>query len=183
MTHVRFTGPAPSALLAAALALAAPFAAAVDRDRGKVIAGWVEDVLVRPWDIETKAKLDTGANTSSIHAVDIERFAQDGEDWVRFTLVLEDVEDEVHRVEVSREVVRRLSIKDHDATNERRVSVVLQMCLDGRQYPVEFSLADRGNFTYPVLLGRRFLAEVAVVDPASTFVLSARCEPLAVSPP
>ena len=49
-----------------------------------VIAGWLEYVVLEPWDIKLRAKLDTGAKTSSLHALNIERFIRDGQSWVRF---------------------------------------------------------------------------------------------------
>ena len=54
------------------------------------VFGWVEKATLQPWDIEVKAKLDSGALTSSLDARDIEMFEQDDEEWVRFRLKLED---------------------------------------------------------------------------------------------
>ena len=51
------------------------------------------------------------------------------------------------------------------------------MCFDGRTHQVHFSLADRGEFIYPVLFGRRFLNDVAVIDPDQTFLTGAGCSP------
>lgn len=163
--------------MAAGLSLLAtlPATASNDLEFGKVIAGYVERVTLQPWDIEVKAKLDTGANTSSIYAVDVERFEKDDAEWVRFTLVLEDYEDEVHRVETEAPVARNILIKDHDDPSSRRAVVELPMCFDGRIHNLQFSLADREGFIYPVLLGRRFLNDVAVIDPDRTFLTQSSC--------
>ena len=76
--------------LCVALLLAAPMAHGSSTDPGKVIAGWVEKIsLVEPA-LVIKAKLDTGAKTSSIHAVNVEPFMRDGDRWVKFDLLLED---------------------------------------------------------------------------------------------
>ena len=149
-------------------------ALADSRTPGKVIAGWVEKVTVKPWDVVVSAKLDTGALTSSIHAEAIERFTRDDEKWVRFTLVLEDEDDEVHRIETEQPLARNVRIKDHDDPSARRAVVELELCFDGRRHRTQFSLADRGDFIYPVLLGRRFMEDVAVVDPEATFLTQAR---------
>ena len=151
-------------------------ATADSRTPGKVIAGWVEKVSLQPWNVIVSAKLDTGALTSSIHAEDIERFEKDDERWVRFTLVLEDENDKVHRIETEQALARNVRIKDHDDPSARRAVVELELCFDGRRHRTQFSLADRGDFIYPVLLGRRFMEDVAVVDPESTFLTQARCE-------
>ena len=150
-------------------------ALADSRTPGKVIAGWVEKVTMQPWDIVVSAKLDTGALTSSIYAVDVERVDRDGERWGRFTLVLEDADDEVHRSETEAPLARSVRIKDHDDPSSRRAVVELALCFDGRKRSTQFSLADRGSFIYPVLLGRRFLEDIAVVDPAATFMTQAEC--------
>ena len=145
---------------------------------GKVIAGWVERVKVlEGGGIPTKAKLDSGAKTSSIHAEDVERFKKDGERWVRFTLVIEDLDDHVHRVKLEKPVQRNIRVKDHEDEPRRRPIVELPICFDGRTHPVHFSLADRSGFIYPVLLGRRFLDDVAVIDPDATYLTGDSCAP------
>ena len=166
---------------ALALAVLLCFASSVpalasSKTPGKVIAGWVEKVeLGTHQPIETKAKLDTGAKTSSIHAENIERFKKDGDRWVRFVLVLEGTDDEVHRVAMEKPIERNIRVKDHDDPSSRRPIVELPMCFDGRVHNVDFSLADRSGFIYSVLIGRRFLNDVAVVDAGRTFLTKASC--------
>ena len=50
------------------------------------IAGWLETVILSPWQTRLRAKLDTGAKTSSIHAENIKIFTRDGQQWVSFNL-------------------------------------------------------------------------------------------------
>ena len=71
-----------SLIVVAALLLGPRVAEADERD----IFGWVERVVLREAGFELKAKLDTGAETSSLDAVDIRRFKRGGESWVRFTI-------------------------------------------------------------------------------------------------
>lgn len=165
-------------LLLALLALLPTACLARSAVHGKVIAGWVEKVAVlEGGGVYTKAKLDSGAKTSSIHAEDVERFEKDGERWVRFTLVLEAVDDEVHRIPLEKPVQRNIQIKDHLDDPRRRPIVELPICFDGRTHHEHFSLADRSKFIYPVLLGRRFLDDVAVIDPGEIYLTSESCEP------
>ena len=140
------------------------------------IAGWVEKITMLPAGVVTKAKLDTGAKTSSINARNIERFKREGETWVRFDLDLGQPELNEALIGIERPLSRRVLIKDHDDENDRRVVIELEFCMDGRKRKAEFSLADRSKFIYPVLLGRRFLSGVAVIDPAQTFLTQAHCE-------
>ncbi len=144
-------------------------------DESKHIVGWVERVTVVPIGFPVKAKLDTGARTSSIHAEDIERFERDGEKWVRFTIAVEDPDDVVRRTRLERPLFRNVRIKDHDDVSDRRAVVELGFCIDGRSERAQFTLADRSRFIYPVLLGRRFLADRYVIDPAKTFEASPTC--------
>lgn len=143
---------------------------------GKVIAGYIEKVTVPGVDGEIKAKLDTGATTSSIYADKIEVFDKDGDKWVRFELVLEDADDKMHTIKLERERSRRVKIKNHDGNHESRVSVDIEICFDGRLRLAEFTLADRGEYLYPILLGRRFLADVAVIDSDARYLTRSSCE-------
>lgn len=143
---------------------------------GKVIAGWVEKVTVVSADLVTKAKLDTGAKTSSIYAVNVENFKRNGERWTRFDLVVTDLQDKEKIVSLERKRIRKVRIKGEDDEYDRRSVVMLPICFDGRSYDVEFTLANRKNYIYPVLLGREFLEGRAIVDPEDTFLIKAACE-------
>lgn len=142
---------------------------------GKVIAGWVEKVTVVSADSVTKAKLDTGAKTSSIYAVNVENFERNGKRWTRFDLVVTDADDKEKIVSLERKRVRKVRIKGEGDDYDRRSVVMLPICFDGRRYDVEFTLADRRNYIYPVLLGREFLKGRVVVDSEATFLTKAAC--------
>lgn len=158
-----------------ALLLAAALAHGSSRDPGKVIAGWVEKISLVEQPLVLKAKLDTGAKTSSIHAINIEPFMREGDRWVKFDLLLDDVDDKQHTLHMEKPKVRRVRIKDHDGVDDRRAVVELEICFDGRKHVTEFTLADRSEYIYDVLLGREFLQGIAVVDPDSTFLTQAHC--------
>ncbi len=162
-------------LCATALLLVAPLTHGDSTNPGKVIAGWVEKVsLVEP-SVTLKAKLDTGAKTSSVHASNIEQFERDGKRWMRFDLVLTDVNDEQHTVQMERPKARRVAIKHTDGEYDRRAVVELDFCFDGRRHSAEFTLADRADYIYDMLLGREFLEGIAVIDPEVTFLTQASC--------
>ncbi len=138
----------------------------------KLIMGWLESVFIRPWNRRLTAKLDTGAKTSSVHADRIEHFRRNGEDWVRFTL--SDIEDQkLPPIVVEKPLVRTAYIKSHDNQASKRDVVMMTVCKNGKEYEAEFNLVDRSNFNYPVLLGRSFLKDVALVDPNETFLFKA----------
>ena len=141
----------------------------------KITAGWVENVCVEGQEFLVKAKLDSRAKTSSIYAEDIERFTKDNEKWVRFTLVLKDHSKKLHRIPVTKEFSRRVKIKNHDGEHDRRVTVDLDLIFAGKAYTTEFTLVDRNEYIYPVLLGRSFLADKIQLDTSKTLSIDTQC--------
>lgn len=123
-----------------------------------------------------KARVDSGANTSSLSAKDVTRFERDGENWVRFKLALteDDVAVEEKRDEwIEAPVERRVRIIQ--ATNDEgdsRPVISLLMTLGPIRENVEFTLNNRSHLNYPVLLGRRFLLDIALIDVAETYLHS-----------
>jgi hypothetical protein len=119
-----------------------------------------------------KARVDSGANTSSLSAEEITRFERDGEDWVRFKLALneEDVAVDSQRDEwIEAPIVRRVRIVQASGEESRPV-ISLLMTLGPLRENVDFTLNDRSHLDYPVLLGRRFLMDIAVIDVADTYL-------------
>ena len=70
----------------------------------------------------------------------------------------------------------KANIKNYDGVHDQRYVVDLDICFNGRKYLTEFTLADRSEYIYDVLLGRQFLKKVAIIDPNSTFLTLATCE-------
>jgi hypothetical protein len=162
-------------LCAAVLLLAAPLSQGKSQDPGKVIAGWIEKISLVEHPLILKAKLDTGAKTSSIHAINVEQFKKNDTRWVRFDLLLTDANDKQHTIRMEAPKARRVAIKNTDGDHDRRSVVELEICFDGRRHVTEFTLADRSEYIYDVLLGREFLQGIAVVDPENTFLTQAAC--------
>lgn len=160
--------------MAIALLLCAPAALAEDGDapRDREIFGWLEWVAVGERGVRLKAKLDTGATTSSLTAEDIVLFKKDGKRHVRFV-----VRDEDHDVEESFEsrLVRYVRIRRHDGATQRRPVIEMGMCLGTVYRKQEFTLVDRSSFVYPVLVGRNFMRGHIIVDPGDTFLQKPSC--------
>jgi hypothetical protein len=121
------------------------------------LAGWREWVQLPeigvPW---IKAKLDTGAQTSSIHAYDIEEFARDGQEWVRFRVRpwQKSVEDQV---EVELPVHDRRVVRSSNGQSEERVVVKMPIELVGRRVSVLVTLTNRDHMGFRMLVGREAL--------------------------
>ncbi len=144
---------------------------------GQRVFGWVEKGIVMPVGALVKMKLDTGALTSSMHAEDIEIYdIPDGGDGVRFTLELEDKDSgEVVERRMDMEVERYLIVTGAGG-EDRRPVVKMDLCIGDHIYHEQFSLRDRGNMNYPVLIGRRTLRELGLVDSDATFRSEPECE-------
>ncbi|NVE90730.1 ATP-dependent zinc protease [Vreelandella titanicae] len=138
--------------------------------------GWVETATLEPWGAEVKVKLDTGALTSSMQAEEIETFKRDGEDWVRFNVEVEDEEtDEVVSKTFERAVFRDLVVSGAGGTDHRPV-VLMTICMGKTLNEEQFSLEDRDDMNYPVLLGRRTIQSLGQVDVTRTFEHDPDCD-------
>lgn len=148
--------------------------------------GFVEWVVMKDTALRLKSRLDTGAKTSSLHAVNIEPFQKDNEEWVSFQIPLGDHEDQPSEgkiehedviLEFERPVERTVLIKRKGAPSQRRYVVMMKFCIAGTTHETEFSLTDRGKFSYPVLLGRRFMRDDNIlIDSADSFIAERECE-------
>lgn len=119
-----------------------------------------------------QARVDSGADTSSLSANEITSFERDGEDWVRFKLGLDDDDSVVEAVRDSwleAPVERRVRVSQA-AGEESRPVIELLMTLGPIRETVEFTLTDRRHLDYPILLGRRFLMDIAIIDVAEDFL-------------
>jgi len=136
----------------------------------KVVFGRLEWVNIQGVEKRLKARIDTGAATSSLHADNIVEFERDGKRWVRFTT---DKQSGADALEAP--IARYIRVRQASATDtERRPVVTLPVKLGRVTQPAEFSLTDREQMLYPVLLGRNFFMDIALVDVGRKFVESGR---------
>ncbi|MEQ6916934.1 ATP-dependent zinc protease family protein [Halomonas aquatica] len=160
-------------LLAALLLCAASPAVASGEVR---VFGWVEKATLEPLDVEVKAKLDSGALTSSLDARDIETFEKDGDEWVRFRLKLEDeASGETFSERMELPLYRDLRVRGAGGTDERPV-VLMNVCLGDTIYEEQFGLRDREEMNYPLLLGRRSIGHLGLLDVRETFLTEPDCD-------
>jgi len=134
---------------------------------GKLILGEEEWVYVPGLEESFRARVDTGATTSSISAIDIVPFERDGKDLVKFKIE----HDGIKSKEVSLPVERWVKIKQSSAEGtQRRAVIVANIQIGDLKDKTEFTLADRTHLKYPLLLGRSFFRDVAVVDVSKKYV-------------
>ena len=132
--------------------------------------GWREWVGLPDWGVEAiKAKIDTGARTSALHAFDIELFDRDDEEWVRFAVQpWQRTDADVTVVEAVR--VDHRTITSSSGTRSDRP--VVQACIElaGRRVDAEITLTRRDEMGFRMLIGREALAKGFIVDPAASYL-------------
>jgi hypothetical protein len=136
----------------------------------KKIVGWVEPVAIAPEGVEVNAKVDTGAETSSLDCACV-TLLEEG-DKVRFSVFGNDGT----RVWFVRPVERIARIKRHNAKTQERPVVTLGLCMGDTYREVEVNLVNREGFKYPMLLGRNFTRDAAIVDPGATLTTTPSCK-------
>lgn len=149
------------------IALAWPVCAA---EQPRRVAGFIERVVVGKPGTVFEAKLDTGADLSSIDATELKQTRRRGQTWIGFTVVRVDG----RRVKLSGRLVRYAAIKRAGSVTERPV-LLLDICLGPVSRTVEVSLADRAGLDYDVLVGRNFLSGYFMVDPVLLHTLTPKC--------
>lgn len=137
------------------------------------VLGWVEDSIIYPSGIHFSAKLDSGAKTSSIDALNIERFKDlDGKEWVRFTIQNKDGDKKT----LEKPVLKWVRIKQKGGGFIQRPVVDMAVCLGSHYIEGKMNLAKRDNFNYQVLVGRNMLANHILVDSGMRRSEKPKCE-------
>jgi len=134
-------------------------------------AGWIEKAVIYPHGVVIQAKLDTGAQTSSLHAPDPEYFTRDGKEWARISVTNKSIET----VMVEAPVVRTAKIKRHFGESQTRQVVLLDLCIGNVRKTEEVNLVDRAGMNYQLLVGRNFLKDALLIDSGATYMLSPDC--------
>lgn len=154
-------------VVALALALALPARAA----DGPRVLGWLEPVAIEDTGLALVAKVDTGADYSSLDARRIREFERGSEPWVSFRIVT----DDGRSLELERRVHRYTTIRRAGGDEQRRPTVILGLCLGAVYREVQVNLVDRSRLKYRMLIGRDFPQGLYLVDPARTYLTNPGC--------
>lgn len=133
-----------------------------------LLLGWREwvalpDLLSRP----LRAKIDTGARTSSLHVERQWRFVDQGAPWVGFAIKPRRRSDRL--IEAIAPLLDERMVSDSGGHRVRRPFIATTLMMAGTLRSVELNLADRRNMLFPLLVGRSALTSCAV-DPVRSFL-------------
>lgn len=108
-------------------------------------------------------KIDTGAYNCSIHCVQIRKKKDSDGPYLQFVLLDDEFDEYNGNVLTSREF-RQKKVKSSNGKTQNRYQVILPIVLFGKTFDATFNLSKRHNMRFPILLGRKFLANNFIVD-------------------
>lgn len=134
------------------------------------LIGWREWVSLPDAGVDwIKAKIDTGARTSSLHAFDIEEFEREGEAWVRFRVnPWQDSSADATIAEFP--VHDRRAVRSSSGHAQQRLVVLLAIRIVDQLVVSEVTLSNRDEMGFRMLIGREALRRGFIVDPARSFL-------------
>ena len=136
--------------------------------RGPVTVGWRELVSLPELGLANiPAKIDTGARTSSLHAVVLDDFTREGERFVRFAVDWDGVRHQCEAVHID---VR--GITSSNGEQQKRFVIKTPLTIGNLTFRAEISLADRSQMQFPMLIGRTALRRRLVVDSGHSWLQS-----------
>ena len=137
----------------------------------KIVVGAEEWVGIRDLKIPfINARIDSGAKTSSLHAVNIKSLLRNGETWVEFD-VFPIQNDGKRKVKCTARVIDRRVVKSSSGTREQRFVIRTPLTIQNQTWDIEVTLTNRHAMGYRMLLGREAMSGRLIVDPAQQFAL------------
>lgn len=140
----------------------------------KHIAGWREWLALPDLGVaEIKAKLDTGARTSALHAFDVLPYENNGDLWVRFSIHPLQKNDQVAHL-CDAQVIDERMVTNSGGGVETRYFIETAVKLGDETWPIEISLTNRDEMGFRMLLGRTAMKDRLLVDASGSYKLSKR---------
>ncbi len=139
-------------------------------DQGKLVLGWEEWLALPDLGLPAiKAKVDTGAKTSALHAHLIEPFGPASSPMVRFAVHPRPGRRDVE-IMCSARIIGRRDVTSSNGETETRYVIRTRVMVGGQSWPIEVTLSNRESMSYRMLLGREAIRAGVIVDPTSSFL-------------
>lgn len=134
--------------------------------------GWIEKATIYPGGVTFPAKIDSGAKVTSLHCKCDPPFERNGKKWIAIPML----DSHGKSIVIEREIVRTARIKQHTGISSKRYVVMLGVCVKNVYKNVQVSLVDRSRYSYPLLIGRNFLAGSFLIDTGAKYTAQPACK-------
>ena len=137
----------------------------------RIKVGWREWVALPDFSIpHIKAKVDTGARTSALHAYYVEPYKKKGEQRVKFGMHPYQSNTRV-AIDCDARVVDYRFVTDSGGHREKRYVIATHLAIAGQMWEIEMTLTNRENMKFRMLLGRTAMDKRVIVDPGRSYLL------------
>jgi hypothetical protein len=139
--------------------------------RPAIVLGWREWVALPDLGVPlVKAKLDTGARSSSLHVSSPKTFRREGHEWVRFVAITDLTGDDAP-VRAEAPVADERMVRSSAGHEELRIVIETRLEIAGWQWDIDLTLADRPDtMSFRMLIGRQGLSGHALIDPSHSYL-------------
>lgn len=135
-----------------------------------LVIGWREWVSLSELGVgRIKAKIDTGARSSSIHAFDVQTFLKNGREFVRFTIHPLQFHDRPE-IETVAPILERRLVRSSNGEVDHRIVVRTSLSLLGQKFPIDLTLANRDAMGFRMLVGREALRGRFLIDASQSYL-------------
>ena len=135
------------------------------------IIGWREWLALPDLGVERiKAKVDTGARTSALHAISLKTYSESGQEWAQFMVY--PLDGSKARISVVVPVLEWRRIKSSNGKTEKRPVIVTDIDILGKRWPIELTLTRRDEMSFRMLLGRQAIRNRVLVNAGQSFLAS-----------
>lgn len=140
----------------------------------KLVLGWREWVSLPELGLAAiKAKVDTGARTSTLHAFEVRAYSEDGRQRVEFKIHPKQRNTQIVKT-CHADVVAERVVSDSGGHREKRFVIVTPLSIGSYSWPIEITLTARDNMMFRMLLGRTAIDGIAMVDSSKSYVVGKR---------